>query len=95
MTKSATIVRSTLAEAKARIARGQSQTRPDAPEAEDDLPEEFWQNAVVRRRLPKKSVHLRLDADVLDWFKSQGAGHLTRMNDVLAAYAAAKMRKAG
>jgi uncharacterized protein (DUF4415 family) len=31
-------------------------------------------------------VHLRVDADVLAWFKAQGRGHLTRMNAVLRAY---------
>jgi len=31
----------------------------------------------------KTSVHLRVDTDVLDWFKAQGRGHLTRMNAVL------------
>ena len=34
----------------------------------------------------KKSVHLRVDADVLDWFKAQGRGCLTRMNAVLRSY---------
>jgi hypothetical protein len=34
----------------------------------------------------KTSVHLRIDADVLAWFKAQGRGHLTRMNAVLHAY---------
>lgn len=33
----------------------------------------------------KKSVSLRLDADVLDWFKSRGRGGQTRMNAVLKA----------
>ena len=32
------------------------------------------------------SVHLRLDSDVVDWFKARGKGHLTRMNAVLRAY---------
>ena len=31
----------------------------------------------------KTSVTIRIDADVLAWFKSQGAGHLTRMNAAL------------
>ena len=34
----------------------------------------------------KTSVHLRLDSDIVDWFKGQGRGHLTRMNGVLRAY---------
>lgn len=45
---------------------------------------------IVRRGLkpvpPKASVSLRLDADVLDWFKSQGRGYQTRMNAVLRAF---------
>jgi uncharacterized protein (DUF4415 family) len=38
---------------------------------------------------PKQSVSLRLDADVLKWFKSQGAGYQTRINAVLRAFAEA------
>ncbi|MEW7006754.1 BrnA antitoxin family protein [Lentilitoribacter sp. EG35] len=34
----------------------------------------------------KKTVTMRMDEDVLDWFQSQGKGHLTRMNAVLRAY---------
>lgn len=35
---------------------------------------------------PKASVSLRIDADVLEWFKSGGSGYQTRMNAVLRAY---------
>jgi uncharacterized protein (DUF4415 family) len=35
---------------------------------------------------PKQSVSLRLDADVLDWFKSRGTGYQTRINAVLRAF---------
>ena len=38
----------------------------------------------------KTSVHLRLDSDVVDWFKANGKGHLTRMNAVLRAYVEAQ-----
>jgi uncharacterized protein (DUF4415 family) len=45
---------------------------------------------IVRRGLkpvpPKAAVSLRLDADVLEWFKAQGAGYQTRMNAVLRAF---------
>jgi len=34
----------------------------------------------------KASISLRIDADVLDWFKAQGAGYQTRINAVLRAY---------
>ncbi|MGC9293535.1 MAG: BrnA antitoxin family protein [Acidobacteriaceae bacterium] len=38
----------------------------------------------------KTSVHLRLDSDVVEWFKANGKGHLTRMNAVLRAYVEAQ-----
>ena len=51
---------------------------------------------VVRHGLkvvpPKASVSLRIDADVLEWFKSQGSGYQTRMNAVLRAYRDAAAR---
>jgi len=34
----------------------------------------------------KSLVSLRIDKDVLQWFKTQGKGHLSRMNAVLRAY---------
>jgi uncharacterized protein (DUF4415 family) len=34
----------------------------------------------------KRQVTLRLDTEVLDWFKSTGAGYQSRMNAVLKAY---------
>jgi len=45
---------------------------------------------IVRKGLkavpPKRSVSLRIDADVLEWFKSKGAGYQTRINSVLRAF---------
>ena len=45
---------------------------------------------IVRRGLKavpaKASVSLRIDADVLQWFKAQGPGYQTRMNAVLRAF---------
>jgi uncharacterized protein (DUF4415 family) len=35
---------------------------------------------------PKASISLRIDADVLEWFKAQGGGYQTRINAVLRAY---------
>lgn len=40
-------------------------------------------------KAPKRSTTIRLDADVLDWFKSMGAGYQTKINAVLRAYYAA------
>jgi uncharacterized protein (DUF4415 family) len=45
---------------------------------------------VVRRGLqplpPKASISLRVDQDVLEWFKAQGRGYQTRINTVLRAF---------
>ena len=95
MTKKDTSSRFSLDEVKAKLANGESKSRGDAPAAED-LPEAFWADAVrITRRPTKQSVHLRIDADVLAWFKAQGTGHLTLMNEVLKAYAAAMAQKRG
>ena len=50
------------------------------------LPPEKWAHAMRRDeffRPIKKPVTARIDADVLDWLKSQGEGHLTRINTLL------------
>ena len=75
-----------LAELKAMHDRGETLTRPDAPEIE--LDEDFWRNArvVMPDERNKTSIHLRVDTDVLEWFKQHGKGHLKRMNAVLRAY---------
>jgi uncharacterized protein (DUF4415 family) len=41
---------------------------------------------------PKASVSLRIDADVLEWFKAQGSGYQTRINAILRAYRDAAAR---
>jgi uncharacterized protein (DUF4415 family) len=50
---------------------------------------------IVRRGLrplpAKASIALRVDADVLEWFKSQGPGYQTRMNAVLRAFKEASL----
>ncbi|RPH96326.1 MAG: hypothetical protein EHM68_11425 [Lysobacterales bacterium] len=58
-----------------------------------DIPEvtpEMFARAVVRRGLKpiprKQQVTLRLDADVLDWFRAQGRGYQTQINALLRAY---------
>ena len=47
-------------------------------------------HGIVRRGLKplpaKVSVSLRIDRDVLEWFKAQGPGYQTRINAVLRAF---------
>ena len=65
--------------------RGEDRTRADAPETES-LGADFWKSARVRMPAGKTSVHLRVDSDIVEWFKAGGKGHLSRMNAVLRAY---------
>lgn len=60
---------------------------------QSDCPEitpELFAQAIVRHGLPtaktKTQVTLRLDSDVLDWFKAQGRGYQTHINQLLRAY---------
>jgi uncharacterized protein (DUF4415 family) len=50
------------------------------------LDRHFFENAQLRLPIKKQSVTVRLDSDVLEWFKSQGKGYQTRMNAVLRLY---------
>lgn len=53
----------------------------DSPEMDDA----FFERSTLR--LPeKKPVTLRIDEDVLVWFKSQGKGYQTRINKLLRQY---------
>lgn len=55
----------------------------------DDLPEvSDWSDARRGRfyRPVKKQITLRLDADVLAWFRAQGSPYQTRINDALREY---------
>jgi len=51
-----------------------------------ELDEEFWKNAVIEYPEKKKPITLRLDAKVLEWFKSTGRGYQTRINAILRSY---------
>jgi len=54
-----------------------------------DIPEQgkdFFKKAVLWLPQPKATVTIRLDRQVLDWFKAQGHGYQSRINALLRAY---------
>ncbi len=75
-----------------------------AQAAGEDLPEEEYEDiprltaeqlaGMVRLRdvRRKQAVSVRLDPDVLDWLRSKGEGHLTRINDILTNLMEAERR---
>ncbi len=54
----------------------------DIPETDED----FWKKAKLVVPEKKSRISIRLDNEVLEWFKSQGKGYQTRINTVLKSY---------
>jgi uncharacterized protein (DUF4415 family) len=61
-----------------------------------EIPPEKFAQALVRKGLQpvvrKAQITLRIDADVLEWFRERGAGYQSRINAVLRAYKQAHHR---
>lgn len=55
-----------------------------------EIPPQMFARALVRRGLKpvakKTQLTLRIDGDVLEWFKNQGSGYQTKINALLRAY---------
>lgn len=65
------------------------QNIPDSAIDTSDIPElddNFWKNAKMIKPITKTAVSIRLDSDVLEWFKNQGKGYQTLINSVLRSY---------
>ena len=77
--------------------------RPNSEIDTSDIPEldeKFWQNAVRNPyfRPTKKQLTLRLDSDLVAWFKRRsngGRGYQTRINDALREYVMQQEKKTG
>ncbi len=97
-------------ELRAMVARGETETDDaalaamteeelEAAIASDpdwkDVPRDWWKDAVPVRPGAKRLLSLRLDPDVVEWFRAQGPGYQTRMNAVLRAYMKAKRTAGG
>jgi len=61
-----------------------------------EIPVELFAQTVVRRGLKsitkKEQITIRVDSDVLNWFRSHGKGYQTRINALLRAYMEAHQR---
>ena len=56
------------------------------PEQDPGEGEFDWSRAQVTMPRPKQAISVRLDADILDFFRAQGRGYQTRINAVLRSY---------
>jgi uncharacterized protein (DUF4415 family) len=102
--KSENIVSFTADEIEARRKRGEGRTdwtmsqeeamRRRRADPEAPVPYEGWQETVrVELPEPKEQVTLRLDRDLLRWFRARGRGYQTRINAVLRSYYLHERRK--
>jgi uncharacterized protein (DUF4415 family) len=107
MTKGKNIKRFSAAELEKRRALGESRTdlaRVRAKTAKEldrdiasdpdfkDVPKDWYKNAEAVTPTPKKLLSLRIDADVVDWFKQRGPGYQSRINAVLRTFMQQKKR---
>lgn len=69
-----------------------AQIRRTAPPELADLPEDFWDGGEVMTPAPKQAISLRVDEDVLDWFRQTGPRYQTRINAVLRSYMARRRK---
>jgi uncharacterized protein (DUF4415 family) len=103
MEKKERIVRVTDEEARVMIARGEDQTdwaKVDAmsqaeverlaDEEDGPLPEGWEATVEIGIPVRKQALQIRLDADIVDWFKAPGPGYQTRINAVLRAFVRAR-----
>ena len=80
----------------AKLSKKRSKTNWDKVKAKvdsdidtSDIPEldpEFFKSAELRMPATKTSITVRLDTDVLEWYRRQGKGYQTRINAVLRTY---------
>jgi uncharacterized protein (DUF4415 family) len=100
MRKKNATVRYTAKQLKAKIARGEDRTdwakvramtgprlaASIRADADDVHVEPDWTQAIAGLPAPKEHINIRIDHDVLAWFRSSGRGYQTLMNNVLRAF---------
>ena len=103
MQKSGNIVRYTAEELRKKRERGGTQTdwervrslTYEEIEASIDYEDEGefdWDNVIIGIPGPKQQITVRLDQEVVDWFKATGKGYQTKINAVLKSYVDAQKR---
>ena len=107
MRKKSDTVRYTAKQIKAKIARGEDRTNWDKIDAvtgaqleasicadvDDVRGEPDWTQAIVGIPAPKDHINIRIDHDVLQWFRSNGKGYQTLMNNVLRAFVQTRQQR--
>ena len=74
-------------------ASGKQPTRKAKPGKAKAKRQADWSNLKVAWPQPKQAISLRIDQDILAWFRDRGPGYQTRMNAVLRAFVDAQQSK--
>jgi len=69
-----------------------AEVRDSSPPELSGLPHDFWDTAELVEPVRKQAVSLRIDEDVLAWFKQRGPRYQSRMNAVLRSYMNSRSR---
>ncbi len=96
-TRKERIVRTTTEELRAMKARGKAGSDwkraakmpvPDGSDPDDAVEPVSMDWVRTELPMPRRKAHasLRIDADVLDWFRAQGRGYQTKINAILRSY---------
>ena len=107
MRKKSDSVRYTAKQIKAKIARGEDRTNWDKIDAmtgtkleasiradvDDVQSEPDWTQAIAGIPAPKEHINIRIDHDVLQWFRSNGKGYQTMINNVLRAFVQTRQQR--
>jgi uncharacterized protein (DUF4415 family) len=109
MQKKSDTVRYTAKQITAKIARGEDRTdwrkanavtgkrleasiRADDDEVQGELD---WTHSIMGIPAPKDHINIRIDHDVLEWFRASGRGYQTLMNNVLRAFVQSRQIREG
>ena len=77
--------------ARARAARDEDIDFSDIPEiSEEEIARARW---TAPRRGNKVTISMRMDPELLDWFRRTGRGYQSRMHAVLRAFVQARQEK--
>jgi uncharacterized protein (DUF4415 family) len=100
MSKKSDTVRYTAKQIKSKMERGEDRTDWRKAKAmtgkkleasiradvDDVRGEPDWTQAIMGVPAPKDHINIRIDHDVLEWFRANGRGYQTLMNNVLRAF---------
>ena len=71
----------------------ESQIEKTSPPELANLPDDFWSEAELVSVPAKEAISLRVDEDVLSWFREGGPRYQSRMNAVLRSYVQSMRQK--